>query len=192
MTTPSQIENGSLESLVAQVVDEFMDRQRKGEQPEASEYAARYPQVADKLRGVLTALQVGGMGIVDEAEQISRDRCVAVVVRSIAATIPPHPDCDPIAALINASIDALFDEAFHHPVAKPQRLNLDFEANLVCDFGLAMHSDRLDSPRSMSPEQPLDRPFNEQTDVCSLDAADPDFVVTHDGAVLCKKEQDVA
>jgi tetratricopeptide (TPR) repeat protein len=51
----------SLESLVAQVADEFLARQKRGEQPDVEEYAARYPQFATAVREVLTALRVIGL-----------------------------------------------------------------------------------------------------------------------------------
>jgi serine/threonine protein kinase/cytochrome c553 len=56
-------ESVSLESLVAGVADEFMDRQRKGERPNVEEYVARHPEAADVLRKVLTALEVVGLSL---------------------------------------------------------------------------------------------------------------------------------
>jgi WD40 repeat protein/serine/threonine protein kinase len=56
----------SLESLVGQVADEFLSRQRQGEHPDVEEYVRRYPQAAQLLRTVLTSLalldlsQLGG------------------------------------------------------------------------------------------------------------------------------------
>jgi WD40 repeat protein/serine/threonine protein kinase len=61
MTAAPLIEEGSLESLVAQVVDEFLERQRRGERPDPAEYAARHPHAAGVLREVLAALQVVGL-----------------------------------------------------------------------------------------------------------------------------------
>jgi serine/threonine protein kinase/Tfp pilus assembly protein PilF len=58
MTAPSVHQEVSLESLVAQVTDEFFARQKRGEQPDVEEYAARYPQYATVLREVLNALRV--------------------------------------------------------------------------------------------------------------------------------------
>src|SRR5262249_15558855 len=43
---------------VAQVADEFRERQKRGEQPDPEEYAARYPQHAAEIREVLEALHV--------------------------------------------------------------------------------------------------------------------------------------
>jgi WD40 repeat protein/serine/threonine protein kinase len=50
----------SLESLVAQVADEFVERRQRGEAPDLEEYATRYPQAADLLRKVLATLQLLG------------------------------------------------------------------------------------------------------------------------------------
>src|SRR5262249_47324015 len=51
-------EKESVESLVAQAADEFMERLRRGERPEPEEYAQRYPQITPILRQVLPALQL--------------------------------------------------------------------------------------------------------------------------------------
>jgi tetratricopeptide (TPR) repeat protein len=48
----------SLESLVGQVADDFLRRQREGEQPDVEEYVARYPQAAELLRTVLVSLRL--------------------------------------------------------------------------------------------------------------------------------------
>ena len=61
MTAPVLTENASLDSLVAQVVDEFLERQRRGERPDPTEYAALHPHAAGALREVLAALQVVGL-----------------------------------------------------------------------------------------------------------------------------------
>jgi serine/threonine protein kinase/Flp pilus assembly protein TadD len=58
MTEVSLPTDSSLESLVAGAVDEFRDRQKRGEQPEPEEYAARYPAAAGVLRKVLASLQL--------------------------------------------------------------------------------------------------------------------------------------
>jgi WD40 repeat protein/tetratricopeptide (TPR) repeat protein len=50
--------NSSLESLVGQVADEFLRRQREGERPDVEEYVARYPQAAEILRTVLASLRL--------------------------------------------------------------------------------------------------------------------------------------
>jgi serine/threonine protein kinase/Flp pilus assembly protein TadD len=54
-------ERASLESLAAEVADEFLERQRRGEKPDLEEYAARYSQAAPILREVLASLQVLGL-----------------------------------------------------------------------------------------------------------------------------------
>jgi WD40 repeat protein/serine/threonine protein kinase len=51
----------SLESLVAEVADDFLERQRRGEHPDVEEYAARHPQAAEMLRKVLASLQLVGV-----------------------------------------------------------------------------------------------------------------------------------
>jgi serine/threonine protein kinase/Flp pilus assembly protein TadD len=51
----------SLESLVAQVVDEFRERLKRGERPDVEEYAARHPQAAELIRKVLASWQLIGL-----------------------------------------------------------------------------------------------------------------------------------
>jgi WD40 repeat protein/serine/threonine protein kinase len=51
----------SLESLVAQAADEFLERRKQGQEPDIEEYAARYPQAAAPIRKALAALQVIGL-----------------------------------------------------------------------------------------------------------------------------------
>jgi serine/threonine protein kinase len=51
----------SLESLVAQVADEFLARRKRGEEPDVEEYAARYPHFATEVREVLNSLRVLGL-----------------------------------------------------------------------------------------------------------------------------------
>src|SRR5262245_29549994 len=58
MTEPSVKDEVLLESLVGQVADEFLRRQRDGERPTVDEYVERYPQAADVLRNVLASLQL--------------------------------------------------------------------------------------------------------------------------------------
>src|SRR5262245_573758 len=57
-----------VESLVARVADEFREHQKRGERPNAEEYAARYPEAADVLRRVLGALEVVGLAAATGAE----------------------------------------------------------------------------------------------------------------------------
>src|SRR5260370_37159683 len=63
MGTASLHEDVSVESLVARVADEFVERQRRGERPDVEEYAARHPQAAELLRKVLAALDVVGASL---------------------------------------------------------------------------------------------------------------------------------
>jgi WD40 repeat protein/serine/threonine protein kinase/Tfp pilus assembly protein PilF len=53
-TAPS--DNSSIEALVSQAADEFLQRLAKGEPADVEEYARRHPQVAEALRRVLPAL----------------------------------------------------------------------------------------------------------------------------------------
>jgi WD40 repeat protein/serine/threonine protein kinase len=57
MNTAS-VESNSVESLISQVADEYLQRLARGEAPSVEEYARRYPQIAATLRQVLPALQV--------------------------------------------------------------------------------------------------------------------------------------
>ena len=63
MSEASIQEHVSVESLVARVADEFMERQKRGERPDVEEYAARHPQAAELLRKVLAALDVVGASL---------------------------------------------------------------------------------------------------------------------------------
>src|SRR5262249_40933109 len=63
MTDTPVHEKLSLESLVAQVADEFRERQQHGERPDIEDYAARYPEAADVLRKVLTSLELIGLSL---------------------------------------------------------------------------------------------------------------------------------
>ena len=51
-------DSASLESLVAAVADEFLQRQRQGERPDVEEYCTRHPEAAALLRKVLASLEV--------------------------------------------------------------------------------------------------------------------------------------
>jgi serine/threonine protein kinase/tetratricopeptide (TPR) repeat protein len=50
--------NGTMESLVGRVADEFIERLDRGEQPDIEELARRHPEAAAVLRQVLQALQL--------------------------------------------------------------------------------------------------------------------------------------
>jgi eukaryotic-like serine/threonine-protein kinase len=51
-------ESPSMEALVGQVAEEFLEQVNRGEQPDIEEYASRYPAIAAILRQVLAALQL--------------------------------------------------------------------------------------------------------------------------------------
>jgi WD40 repeat protein/serine/threonine protein kinase len=48
----------SLESLLAQVADQFLEQRKQGKNPDIEDYAARYPQAAELVRNVLASLQI--------------------------------------------------------------------------------------------------------------------------------------
>jgi tetratricopeptide (TPR) repeat protein len=58
MTETSAPPSAPLDSLVAQLADEFTERQKRGEQPDIEAYAVRYPEHAAVIRNVLTALRL--------------------------------------------------------------------------------------------------------------------------------------
>jgi serine/threonine protein kinase/tetratricopeptide (TPR) repeat protein len=60
MNETSVLDPIGTETLVAAVTDEFMERLRRGEQPDVEEYAGRHPRIAAVLRHVLPALQAIG------------------------------------------------------------------------------------------------------------------------------------
>ncbi len=55
---PAMFDDPAMESLIADVADEFADRLARGERPEVEEYARRHPAIASVIRRVLPALQV--------------------------------------------------------------------------------------------------------------------------------------
>jgi len=50
----------SVESLIGEVADDFLQRLSRGEQPQIEEYAQRHPEIADKLRRLLPTLKMMG------------------------------------------------------------------------------------------------------------------------------------
>src|SRR5262245_57243991 len=50
--------NISVESLVAQIADEFVERMERGERPDIEEYSRRYPQLNPVIRQVLSSLRL--------------------------------------------------------------------------------------------------------------------------------------
>src|SRR4051812_15143471 len=67
MNDVSVQQDESLALLVAEVVDEFRERQQAGGQPDIEEYAARYPQAAELLRKVLASWRLIGRTAVGRA-----------------------------------------------------------------------------------------------------------------------------
>src|SRR5688572_28721788 len=55
-TLPLTTPNGAPESLLGRVADEFLRRLEAGERPSVEEYTQRYPEHADTLRRMLSAL----------------------------------------------------------------------------------------------------------------------------------------
>ncbi|HVV99322.1 MAG TPA: protein kinase [Planctomycetaceae bacterium] len=58
MNDPRDVDDGSVESLVAEVADEYIERVERGEAVDIEEYASRYPEIADIVRKVLPALKL--------------------------------------------------------------------------------------------------------------------------------------
>jgi hypothetical protein len=54
----SSAETNSVEALISQAPDEYLQRLARGEQPQVEEYANRYPQIALTLSQVLPALEL--------------------------------------------------------------------------------------------------------------------------------------
>src|SRR4051794_35957447 len=58
MTPPAASDPVSVESLVTATVDDFLERQRRGEQPDVEEYVRQHPQLATLLRSLLPMLKL--------------------------------------------------------------------------------------------------------------------------------------
>jgi hypothetical protein len=69
MTDPDDSYDQTIEALVAEAVDEFMERVRAGDEPAVEEYTRRWPRVGALLRNILPALRViERSAAVDESE----------------------------------------------------------------------------------------------------------------------------
>jgi len=58
MNNAPDLQNASVESLMPQVADEFIERLNRGGQPDIEDYARRYPQIATFIRQMFPALQL--------------------------------------------------------------------------------------------------------------------------------------
>jgi eukaryotic-like serine/threonine-protein kinase len=58
MRDTSGLENPAVEALMGQVVDDFLERLRRGERPEIEDYVRRHPPLATVLRQMLPALEL--------------------------------------------------------------------------------------------------------------------------------------
>jgi WD40 repeat protein/serine/threonine protein kinase len=65
MNEPVSVEDPVAEALMGQAIDEFLERQARGERPEVEEYARRYPQLAVVLRQMLPTLGLLGASAAD-------------------------------------------------------------------------------------------------------------------------------
>ncbi len=59
--------NASAESLLGEIVDEFLERLRQGERPDVEEYARCYPQLAAVVRQMLPAVQAIHLSVASHA-----------------------------------------------------------------------------------------------------------------------------
>ena len=58
MKEDNTVPDAAIESLIAEIVEDFIQQLDRGEQPDIEVYAQRYPQIADVLRKVLSILQM--------------------------------------------------------------------------------------------------------------------------------------
>lgn len=75
MSDALQTAGTSADALMGQIVDEFLERCARGEEPDVEEYARRHPELADVLRQMLPALQLmrssgGGPGARSDASEM--------------------------------------------------------------------------------------------------------------------------
>jgi serine/threonine protein kinase len=57
MNDVSAVSSHSIDELVGRITDEFLERLDRGEQPQAEDYARRFPEVAAVIRQVFPALE---------------------------------------------------------------------------------------------------------------------------------------
>jgi WD40 repeat protein/serine/threonine protein kinase len=70
----SSLPPDDLDALLGQVIDEFLDRVRRGERPEIEDYASRHPRIADLLRQGIPALALVNDSTADRAPRFDGDR----------------------------------------------------------------------------------------------------------------------
>lgn len=68
MTSIPDLQNGSVESLMPQVADEFIEALNRGEHPDIEDYASRYPQIAGFIRQMFPALQLLRMPVAESLD----------------------------------------------------------------------------------------------------------------------------
>ncbi len=121
----------SLESLVAQLADEFMERLKRGEQPEIDEYVQRYPDQEAVIRQVLPSL-----------------RLIRVSAANSRVTLPPSDG----SRLASGSVDKTIK--LWDPVTAREILTLRGHAGYLTDLTFSLDGRRILS-RGITPTDPV-------------------------------------